>query len=179
MTSAVVTGFGRSGTLFLKTILSQSKLWTVSHEPGGKRGAAVIDNVLRRLELPAYIEVNSYLRIYWTDLPNPKYLIHRNPVDIALSICNRKGDPVPAIKDLGNWYEVYQEYKGQANEVIDFNKMTTDKEYLESIAVRMGVTDIDFSKVSMDKVNTNKTIKYRRFEDLPQNLADLINSMGW
>jgi len=189
--SILITGYGRSGTAFLANALNKSKQWSVFHEPRGNA-----DDLGRKMkvdmrleeesretifrETKYYGEVNSYLR-YWTfihDHPN-KFLLLRNPLDIFLSVCNRKDISLWDfyLRDIESWYKVFLRWKDYDGwEVIYFDQITTNIDYLNSIIKQTGITDLTLkSKILNNKVNTNRTIRYSNITRLSykwQRLAE-------
>jgi len=98
----VITGCGRSGTMFLAQALGRSRKFIVRHEhaddvrgwfarAGSYDAAGHLGLTLQRFKAHAnYGEVNSCLRFIVDKLPLDKRgLIIRNPQDIALSSMNK------------------------------------------------------------------------------------------
>ena len=98
----VITGCGRSGTLFLANALGRSRRFIVRHEhEDDHRGWFQLHGTynrdghlaLARQRFEAhdnYGEVNSFLRYIVADLPvDKRSVIIRNPLDLAMSAINK------------------------------------------------------------------------------------------
>lgn len=184
----VITGYGRSGTKFLSTVLNKSERWTVMHEPrGGKdekafRARAVTPqfaNIRKEFKREYYGEVNSYLRFY---LPLLKKefevgVILRQPKEIITSVMNRKhiNNYQFFIDDLKYAYDTFKTHEADVK-LIDFKKMVTDKDYIINISNYFSIFDIDKGNINLkEKNNRNKNIKYADFDDLPENVKTYFN----
>ena len=66
MKNFVITGYSRSGILFLATNMNLSKKWMVSHATGGYDDLRKnsIESIQQRLNKDYYGEVNDYLRYH-------------------------------------------------------------------------------------------------------------------
>lgn len=67
----LISSNGRSGTMFLSTIMNKSKKWKIAHEPRGEyeenlyRSAKPVDRkIIKDFEKDYYGEVNSRLRFF-------------------------------------------------------------------------------------------------------------------
>jgi len=172
----ILTGFGRSGTKFIQTILNTSKLWQVEHEPRGndykinKTDGNYIRKIEKDFEKEHYGEVNSYLRFYYKELSIKSALLLRNPKNIFLSVVNRKG--------MNQWCTYYEEiivtYRNFFKEIEENNKKyfvfenyTKSKEEFEPILKFLGIDDINLNDIDFNKkINTNKQKKYNNLQDL-------------
>lgn len=141
MRSFIITGLGKSGTTFLAHLLNTSPTWTVSHEPGGIHEAK---NVADRLR-PNYGEVSHFLYRWAADLDCHKAVILRDPLECVASRLSI-GDPV----DPG----YFERRLTKLGELLDagaqpirFDKFS-DRNYLELTALRLGITDADFSDIT-------------------------------
>lgn len=181
--SFLITGFGRSGTKFLSSVMNRSTKWTVEHEPRSNDDIQRIQptkSLLEAFNRDYYGEVNSYLRYDWTEVPVNKYgFIIRDPKDIVLSCANR--NDLKRTLELVDEIFTYQKDMKKLQEFddndiftfIDFNKMTTDKEYLYNILKTFGIIDVDVNLVNIGvKINANKSIKYNTFEELPNKIKN-------
>ena len=188
----LITGFGRSGTKFLSKILDCSMTWEVKHEPRGSQdeqayrgGESIPKKMINAFKNNKnYGEVNSFMRFWIKDIEVAKKgIIIRNPRDITLSIANRKSIDRTLIlmEELNYFYIFFHKLLNDDKRVlkISFDKMTTDFEYLKSLAKRLGINDINWDLTSLNKVNQNKENKYKRFDELPSKIIDKYASMKW
>ena len=188
----LITGFGRSGTKFLSKILDCSMTWEVKHEPRGAQdeqayrgGESIPKKMINAFKNNKnYGEVNSFMRFWIKDIEVAKKgIIIRNPRDITLSIANRKSIDRTLIlmEELNYFYIFFHKLLNDDKRVlkISFDKMTTDFEYLKSLAKRLGINDINWDLTSLNKVNQNKENKYKRFDELPSKIIDKYASMKW
>ena len=175
-----ITGFGRSGTSFLKNIMNQSKKWIVEHEPRNKFDEAnenPVPKIQSDLDKDYYGEVNSRLRSYIFKLQVDKMgIIIRDPRDIFLSTMNRGKNYKQMALDIWTAYQRFVFFEGDCL-WIDFYKMTTSNEYLRGILNHFGIKDI--SSFDFKKVNENKTITYKKFDQLPLLWQDVFYSYDW
>lgn len=174
----LITGFGRSGTKFLQTMMNKSTKWDVKHEP---RGVADENNptsiyLQKHLQFifdtEYYGEVNSYMRFHYADLKvDKKGLLIRNPLDIFLSVMNRKNyisEYKRFVTELKYWYNKFEaEMYSEKVKLISFEKMTTEVDYLNEIIKYFGIQDVNITEKDIQKINPNKTKKFNNFTDLP------------
>jgi hypothetical protein len=177
----LISGSGRSGTRFLANLMDRSELWSVKHEPGlpGIENYTSADSVwqtYKRFEWDGdhYGEVNSMLRRIFIHMPvRKKGLLIRNPYDIYLSIANRKQNTerqfldefVESLKIITHALR-----KDKSIKVIDFEKITTDVDYAQSILRHFSIIDVEVTdKDVITKVNYTKeeNKKYKAIKDLP------------
>ena len=185
MTNFYITGFGRSGTTFLAKMMNKSKQWTVNHEARGYDDMSR-DNIIaitNDFQKPYYGEVNNYLRKYIGQIPMSKVgIITRNTQDIFLSMANRR-----PIEEL-NWringlHEMYTKILPKWEDkvyIIEFEKMTNDKEYLQQIFLDFGINDIDMEEINLEKKVNGSTGKwYNTWDELPEQHKQLYFSKQW
>jgi len=188
----LVTGFGRSGTEFLSRIMDRSEIWSVPHEPREGfdseeffKGAWIPEQILRDFDRDYYGEVNSRLRFYLFRLPVKKAgIIARDPKEIFLSVMNRKKyhkiykEMIDSILFSLN---IFADYSNKFSPlIIDFEKMVSDKEYLERTLRWFGIEDVSVSEEDLKKkVNKNKRIKFDSFDDLPRKIRREFESRNW
>jgi hypothetical protein len=182
MKNFLITGFGRSGTKFLSTLMNKSKIWKVAHEPNG--GVVTKDNLLRFND-DYYGEVNSMMRHHFNNITvGKKGVIIRNPKDIYMSLLNRNKNDLEIFKtldELNKYYKLFLEWVESDDIVrIDFDKMVRDVNYLTSILEEFGITDVPITTdIINKKVNINKVIKYKSFDTLPTKYKDAFNKLNW
>lgn len=144
-----VTAVGRSGTKFLATILNRSPTWTVRHEPGprgkAKHTMAHLQRLNKRFDRDSYGEVNSFLRWVFADLSvGKKAVIVRDPFDVVLSTYNRRHRDLRSCADeLAEGFRLLDGYIESGNKVFYFEHMTTEVDYLRSIATYLGVAPLE------------------------------------
>ena len=135
----LITGFGRSGTLFLSSIMNLSKKWTVLHEP---RKSVVEEKVTQKIidafSNNYYGEVHGGMRYIFYDVNVDKRgLIIRDTKEIINSVANRKtiDETIRIIDDLYKSYKNFNKWLNEDPSIvkIEFKKMTSDINYLESI----------------------------------------------
>ena len=185
MTNFFITGFGRSGTTFLSKMMNKSKQWTVNHENRGDTDWSDnnITNIRRAFETPFYGEVNSYLRKYIHDIEVDKIgVITRDTQDIFLSMANRR--PIEELnKRINGLHEMYTKILPTIpadTYMIEFDKMTNDKEYLQQIFFDFGITDIDMEEINLEKKVNGSTGKwYNTWDELPDEHKQLYFSKQW
>jgi hypothetical protein len=175
MNNFLISGMGRSGTAFLSVMMNKSKKWTVAHEPQPSKNArAALGAVQRRFDNNRhYGEVNSYLRYVFDDLKTDKKgMIIRDPAKIFLSIANRKRNILEGLDELlvslQESFTIINNAARSGTYVISFEKMVSDVDYTNKIIVDFGIDDVKLRPVHLRKrINQNKSIKYKRFRDLP------------
>ena len=138
MRNFVISGMGRSGTLFLATALNRSPTWTVEHEP--HLGWESVSTINRRLGRDAYGEVNSCLRWQLLSLDvSYRAVIVRDPVQIFQSMFNRGRANLPQLLDsLAAIDGLIQ----AGVEAISFRAMTSDENAASRIAANCGIDDL-------------------------------------
>ena len=182
----LITGYGRSGTKFLSSIMDKSNIWQVEHEPRcnvdekSQNKSHQLNVIQQSFYKNYYGEVNSYLRYYSNNIEvNKKGLLLRNPLDIFLSVMNRRNNIKhykEYIHDIAKWYKNFEQWiKLGDYRVIIFEWMTNDVQYLETVLQDFGINDVNVTTTMLDKkINPNKNIKFKEFKDLPlkvQNYA--------
>jgi hypothetical protein len=190
----LISGYGRSGTKFLSSIMNTSKKWTVLHEPRGSfeedqywNNKPIPEKVKSDFNRNYYGEVNSRLRFYFKELNvSKKGIIIREPKDIILSVCNRgksKEDILLTIRVLNDYYNKFIEWTKESTFFkIDFAKMTSDVSYLNSILQYFGIDDVIIdNKIIKIKINENlqRNIIYKSFEDIPNEFKDEYFKLKW
>lgn len=179
----LITGFGRSGTMFLSQVMNMSEQWTVEHEPrGGTDEDILSDEALKGFESDHYGEVNSRLRRYLLDIPaDKKGIIFREPRDIIKSTANRKDikKTIEVVEDVMECYRLFTYWVKHFDVVsIEFDRMTSDHIYLRKTLLYFGVKDVDVNKVDLNvKVNANKDERYKSFDELPNEIKSRYFSL--
>jgi hypothetical protein len=153
--------------MFLATLMNQSKKWTVYHEPVRRNEYELTPAVVERFKRPNYGEVNSRIRFIAGQVP-VKILgvIIRNPQQHSVSLWNRniyltkiKHRNARRVFTPGGYKRELTIVDGlvQAGALtIRFEKMVSDREYLEHLLWRFGVHDIPDLEVAYRKARRNK-----------------------
>ena len=183
----IITGYGRSGTKYITKILSKSQKWNVFHEPRanddekfkGQKQTNKIQTLFNNSI--KYGEVNSYLRFHYKKLNvGKKGIIIRNPLDIYLSVCNRKSD------NRHNWYlnDIYSAYSDFIMDYgmgdiffLKFDDYVGNSIKMKELSLFLGIEDLNIDNIQTNKINTNKVIKYKRIGDLPKNSLKNIDKL--
>jgi len=188
MNNFLISGMGRSGTAFLSTMMNKSKRWTVLHEPQPsrrpKRALAAIQRRFDRNDF--YGEVNSYLRYIFDDLKvEKKGIIVRDPAMVFLSIANRTKNVLDGLNvlldSLQESFSIIDHAVGGGVYTIRFEKMISNVGYINEIIKHFGIQDVRLNKTHLGKkINPNKRIVYRRFQDLPiPAIRGFRKALGW
>ncbi|MHA1395738.1 MAG: hypothetical protein ACTSRZ_19735 [Promethearchaeota archaeon] len=170
MKNFLVTAMGRSGTKFLSTVMNQSKVWTVGHEPKKANDLKIdILHIQKRFNQDHYGEVNSYLRYKVDEIKVAKKgVILRDPAEIWLSIANRhpKERWKVDLEDLEKsiirllYYSTKKEFLS-----ISFKLMIQDKDYLDEILKYFGIKDVNITdEILNTKINATKEYKFHSIE---------------
>ena len=180
MKNFLITGFGRSGTLFLATVMNYSKKWTVLHEAGGYNDLKKkpTKSIQLRFNKDYYGEVNSYLRHHVLQLKvSKKATILRDPIDVWISMSNRKKPKLwnGVILEIENSYNEFLQTKKAGMKFFLFDRMVTEVSYLQGILEYVGIEDVVVTKeMQAKKVNVNKEIKYRKLDEFEPAVQDRI-----
>ncbi len=185
MKNFYITGFGRSGTTFLAKMMNKSNKWTVNHEARGyddmsKDNIIAITNTFQK---PYYGEVNNYLRKYIGKIPMCKVgIITRDTQDIFLSMANRRqiGELKWRINGLHEMYtQILPKWQDKVY-MIEFDKLTSDKDYLQQVFLDFGIDDIDMDTINLkSKVNGSTGKWYNTWDELPDDHKQLYYSLKW
>lgn len=177
--SFLITGYGRSGTKLLSSLMNKSNSWQVEHEPrgvkdeiSGKKNDPLHLNVVQKSFTDNYGEVNSYLRYYFEQVDVDKNgLLLRNPKKIFLSVANRKPQKLWSfhINEIHFFYEKFLSWvENGIYPAIFFEKLVSDVDYANKIIKDYGVLDLEILESDLSKkVNQNKKVLYKDFSDLP------------
>lgn len=189
----LITGTGRSGTLFLAETLNRSSTWNVTHEhPNDHRywespTERNADELIARFGSESYGEVNSQLRRIAPALSRRGlrvYFIVRRPQDIIKSVHKareRSADQfeetltqiLPALTDVFLLKLLGFKY-------FKFEEFTTNKKHLYDMASEIGVNDVPISKVDLSvKVNTNGPGTIDDWNIGMQNVNIFLDKCGW
>lgn len=184
MRNFVISGFGRSGTKFLARTMNMSDSWTVHHEPGPSRYRIPATEVQHRFDRDKYGEVNSLLRHAIFDLRvEKKGIILRNPLDIMLSVANKKRSiSMSKLRQIDEGLGLIDKAVEEGMYVIRFEKMTTEVTNYLSILHHFGINDMDHlvtPALLSRKFNYKKTKKYHNFEDLPDHAKQMAEKYNW
>jgi hypothetical protein len=175
----LITAYGRSGTMFLSSIMNLSKKWTVLHEP---RKAIDEEKITQKMiddfSNNYYGEVNSRMRYRFYDVNVDKRgIIIRDTKEIIKSVANRKtiDETIRIIDNLNEWYKNFYNWLNKDSSIIkiEFDKMTSNLNYLESTLKLFDINDIKLKDININKkINQNKKITYETFNDLPKKIKD-------
>lgn len=178
----LITGYGRSGTKYLADMFAKSKTWVVNHEPRMDndekyKGLKQTRKIQSAFNKDKYGEVNSYLRFHYKNLSLNKIgIILRNPIDIYLSVCNRKAPKrhQDFLMDIYNSYiQFLNDYENKRYFFIKFENYIGKPKKVVELAKYLGVEDIIIDDIITSRINKNKTIKYKTIKDLPK--SSLLN----
>lgn len=167
----IITGFGRSGTTFLSELLNDITNFTVKHEPRGssdesnKADKSYYRNIYADISKPNYLEVNSYLRFWINEIKKTHEVIilARNPLDIYLSVCNRK--PESRHKTfMDEIYNFCKSYYFSDFKVVKFDHLN-NMDYIKKLCDYMDMEIV--KEPAQYSKNPNKAIKYKTLDDLP------------
>ena len=180
-----ITGFGRSGTTFLAKMMNKSNKWTVNHEARGYDDMSR-DNIVaitNDFQKQHYGEVNNYLRKYIGKIPMCNVgIITRDTQDIFLSMANRRqiGELKWRINGLHEMYtKILPQWRDKVY-MIEFDKLTSDKDYLQQVFLHFGIDDIDMDTINLkSKVNGSTGKWYNTWDELPDDHKQLYYSLEW
>ena len=170
-----ITGLGRSGTTFLSKLMNRSQVWSVLHEPGSH--CDLLENVQKRFG-DHYGEVNPYL-VEWLEALDvtQKGVLIRNPRDVVLSTYNRRHKKLTHELDrIGNRLKFLDRFIERGIYCIQFEKMTTDLEYLQSCIEHFGIQDVQCKPEDIQiKVNRNPTYYVFKYEDIDHEIRQIAD----
>lgn len=186
-----ITSTGRSGTAFLAKLLNRSRQYHVVHEwhiprtrfqDGHLTRFPLFRFVLARRPLgkwrKGYGEVNSYLRkVTSLTAEGPERFIERravilrDPRDVIASGMNRQGKTKQDFELLCNMaIQAYARVIQLLNhptlhyDSFEFDRMTTDLAYLQSLIDWTGITDLQVTADELEhKVNTSPSTWFPRW----------------
>ncbi len=183
----MVTGHGRSGTMFLARTLNLSPTWSVDHEalaPSGPASSVAHRDLITPDMVKAWFNsksgnygmVNGYMRTHGHHAPvDIKAIILRCPFEVALSVHNR-----------GNWENFLKccehdyrrlDWMAKLSDFVTFKfhdmfKMDTFQE----IAAKLGVTDCPVTQGILDrKVNQGRG----SWKKLPVDRIAAVKKLSW
>jgi len=159
----VITGVGRTGTMFLAQVLARSRAYIVRHEhaddargwfahAGSYDAAGHLKLARQRFEAhDDYGEVNSCLRFIVADLPvDKRAVVIRNPLDVAMSSLNKFPLRWMAGDGFLSRCEALEADLRQVQRLIDaayplfrFEEFTRLPERMAQIVDWLGLTDVD------------------------------------
>lgn len=178
----LITGHGRSGTRFLAHLMNESELWTVLHEPKPKIKVLSSDLEYQQhleeaqatLNKDFYGEVNSMRRRVARDIKVAKCgVIIRHPVEIMLSVINRKGIHQQWIDELAESLVLIDELIEKGWPIIWFDWMTSDPEYTQKIIWEFGIRDVEVTEeMVLTRVNQTTNKKYNSLAELPRPMFE-------
>ena len=188
----LVTGYGRSGTDFLHRLMNRSDSWVINHEARGGldeteyfKGEWLPEAIANEFDRNLYGEVNSRLRYFLFRIPVSRVgIIVRDPQEIFMSIMNRKGYHKRFeffIRDIVRSYQNFYDYLScRGGLVVEFGQMTTDPDYCQKVIEYFGVDDVKVAYEDVEKkVNSNRKMKFKTFEDLPGKIKDEFQKVEW
>lgn len=179
--SFLISAYGRSGTMFLSTVMNMSKTFTVKHEPRGIKD--MLPNNFSYVDIfrGNYGEVNSMMRMHIENIINiQKGIILRNPLDILLSGINRKCEDKHNFicEDIIKMFYKFDDYITNKNMIfINFHLMTSDICYLQNILETFNIVDVKVNKQIINKkINEKKKNKY---QIIPKPLIEKISKLDF
>lgn len=147
MGTFLVTSHGRSGTKFLARELNRSKVWTVEHE---SRESAVdrrffgnVDSLMRTAEIGPEWEMLAVIVRPPLAIARSAFFKHPSRWDTFLELLQKDLLALDRLLLLPGTLR------------IQFERMVTDIDYLLSIAVRLGIDDLNKTDFDMSPVNSS------------------------
>ena len=177
MKNFLITAMGRTGTLFLATLMNRSKKWTVLHEAGRAPGRPdfgprSLADIQQRFNRDYYGEVNGFLRFRARDLKVEKMgVILREPVDHWISIANQKLPKTreKCIVQIDNLEKTLHELDFLAKRgarKIHFAPMVSDLAYLKEVFAYFEIPDVELTpSMQTTKINATNIKKYYSLTD--------------
>ena len=189
----LISSNGRSGTMFLSTIMNKSKKWEVNHEPRGeyeenlyKTGNSVDKKIIKDFEKDYYGEVNSRLRFFFNDINTyKKGIIFREPKDIITSVVNRNKNPnevIRIINEVNIFWLKFKEWLEINPKIlkIEFNLMVKDATYLSNVLDFFEIDDVKIDNTLLTtKINQNPQIEFKTFQDIPNEYKQEYKKLKW
>ena len=189
----LLTGTGRSGTLFLAKTLNRSQKWEVKHEsPYDHRYIdnhhdLAADELKDRFRETCYGEVNSQLRRIAPALKRRGLRVYstvRHPRDIIKSVHAARGRTRDQFLDT--LYQILPALtdvfllKLLGVKFFKFEKFTTDKYYFLEMMNELGVEDLSISKVNLkEKINSNGPGTIDDWNIGSENVCIFLDKCGW
>ena len=200
MNNFLITSHGRTGTKFLSDLMNKSLKWTVLHEPRNALDDINFNNIkdyndLTKLTIPSniidvfkknnYGEVNSVMKYYFTNIDIPKKaIIYRDYKEVITSFSNRRNtteeifNKINEVNFFHNYF--YKHIKETDTLLIEFDKMTNSVDYLHRLLLYFDIDDVKVNNEILNrKVNYNKIVKYKNYNDLPPMIKNKIESLYW
>jgi hypothetical protein len=174
MINFLISGYGRSGTKWLSSLMNRSNIWEVQHEPGGpsderrmvEKDRLVPKSIQERFNSDNYGEVNSRLRWIVDKIDVEKRgVIIRDPIDIWASTFKRKkGFYNYNDKQLENEagrilqsFQLFQRISPHLDRIISFRQMTSNVNYTQELLEFFGVMDVSVTEEDIsNKKNASK-----------------------
>lgn len=199
-----ITGLGRSGTMFLATILNRSTSYRVVHEwqlppvwrDGRLKRFPILRFMLARTPLgkfrKGYGEVNSHLRrtvdisgVGCEAFIEKRGVILRDPRDVVASVMNRrrpinKDFKIATKRVLENYNHIVQllHHPKLKYEEFQFEKFTTNAIYLQSIVDWTGISDVRVMPDDLEKkINVNKSEWFPKWDKWDSNLQSIYKDL--
>lgn len=160
---------GKCGTTFLSKYMNLSKKWTVEHEPNDPvkkdERFSEIPNIQKRFNKNYYGEVNSHLRKRLNLIKVKKYgFIIRNPFKVFITMINRGNTFPVTISSIVNGFTLIPDAADNVKLIL-FERMISDKEYLQSIFNWFGIIDVVVKDIDLSK-KINETARHvHKLED--------------
>lgn len=172
----LVTGMGRSGTMWLSRVLGTAPGWRVLHEPAGKADAlpGQVERIQERFDdaTEPYGEVNSHLRHHACNVRVDAYgLLLRDPAEVWVSIANRKPERL--------WAHLLADYEASVDAffqlarrngavVIDFHRAVRNPRYLGVAAECLMATEWEVPKsVFEERCNHTAAARFHSLAEFP------------
>lgn len=200
----IISGYGRSGTVFLTSLCNLSNQWKVFHEYHVNNkfsdsllgnepvendclnySKTFLDKIEHRLSQDFIGNINGYLRYSLKHFNNVKYIgaIFRDPRDIMLSIANKYSDKnkwlfyAAELLYYCKWFQTNIR-SNPTYHIIDFRNMTTDRSYTNLVLNDMGVIDVNITDEVFKKINSSGKLVCPTYKDLPKEVRWIIDSIS-
>lgn len=179
--SFLITSLGRTGTMFLSSVMNRSSVWEVLHEP--ENSGDIFLKPKDRFNKDYYGEVNCLLRDRFMDIKTKqKGVIYRDYREVLLSYMNKgklKDSKLHRLNRSHNYlFDALS--KNPSILLIDFNQMVSSCSYLKKVLYCFGITDVFISSsILSNKKNVTKINIYKEFNELPAHKKKQIRNKNW
>ena len=173
-----ITGYGRSGTMFIATQLAKSKSWTIEHEPSRH-----LINVNQRFSRNYYGEVNSYLLYNLPILPvQYRAVIIRDPYAILQS-CYNRGHPLTIQVEIQAALAVLLTHISRRYPYFKFDRLVQSKGEVIRLARAVGIEDLEETAITLDCINASEKkesidFKNEVYEHVREDFNYFMQKMG-
>jgi len=177
----LIVSTGRTATKWLANIMNRGDI-TVLHEPRGWTDDTFDKAKYAFYQHQSYGEVNGALRYSLLDFDEiKKGIIVREPKSLVVSFSNRRStkDLIKKIIDINTDYEIFDKYFSMGIPVFHYERMVSDIDYLQNLLNTYGVNYTCTNDDLQTKINTNKQVRYKHFDELPEACKIVFNAMNW